>query len=318
MVTSMKGLRGRSLVSIMDLTKDEIYHIFEVTKKFKVNGKIAGFYRILEGKNVALIFEFESTRTRVGFEAAINQLGGNAIYLPAGSLMLAREESWEDTARVLGRIVDCIVIRAHEHETVRKIAKHAGIPVINAATDKDHPTQTIGELFTIWEKKKKLEGLKLVYCGMTRGVCHSLILACPMMGIDITVVYPEVYEIDKEILNRAYEYAKESGSEIVLSHNLLEAVDGADIVYSCILVRGKFVSEGYKGIEEERKINIKAFQVTPEVLDRAKKDVLFMHPGPAYRGIEVTSEVLEGPQSVFWGQVENAFHVKKAILSLIL
>jgi len=314
----MGNLKGRNLLSITDLTKDEIYEIFEVTKKFKVDRKIGETCRLLEGKNIALIFEFESTRTRVGFEAAINQLGGGAIYLPVSSLMLSRGEPWEDTGRVLSRIVDGIVIRAHEHETANKLAKHASVPVINAATNKDHPTQTIGELFTIWEKKKKLEGLKLVYCGMTRAICHSLLLACPMMGIDITVVYPEIYEVDKEVLDRAYKYAKESGSEITLTHNLLEAVDGADVIYSCILVRSKFVSEEYKGAAEEQKINIKAFQVTPEVIDRAKKDVIFMHPGPAYRGLEVTSEVLEGPHSVYWDQVENAFQVKKALLSLIL
>jgi len=310
-------MKGRDLISINDLSKEEIYTFIEAAKQFKVASKLGKkTEKILEGKILAMVYEFESTRTRVGFEAAMAQLGGHAIYLPAHTLMIAKGEPWKDTARVLSRIADGIVVRAHEHETLYEIAKYADVPVISASTNKGHPDQTLGEFLTILEKKGRLEGLKLVYCGMTRGMCHDLLVGCPKVGMDVAIVYPEIYDIDKKILEQAYENAKETGAKVTLTHNLQEAIKDADIVYSCVLLRGKFAPEEVQ--KEESKIDIKAYQVNAEILKKAKDDAIVMHPGPAYRDIEITEDVLEGPRSVFFDQVENAYHMKKAILSLIL
>jgi len=296
-----RSLKGRDLLSIDDLSIEEIETIFNLTRDFKLASGIGRYERILEGKTLGLLFEWASTRTRLGFEVAMAQLG------------------MKDTSRVLSRLVDAIAMRPYKHETVTELAKYADVPVINCSSPKDHPTQGLGELYTILEKKGKLEGLKLAYIGMTRGLFHSLLLGCSKVGMDIAAAYPEVggtaYTPDREVVKRAYEIAEETGSEIVLTHNLSEALKDADVVYACILLRSSLTGE--KTAEEE-KINVKAYQVTPEVLKHAKKDVIFMHPGPAFRNVEMAEEVLEGPQSVVWDQVENAMHVKKAILALLL
>jgi len=310
-----RSLKGRDIISINDLSKEEIYAILDVAKEFKLAGKVGRRERLLEGKNLALIFVYESTRTRIGFEAAMHQLGGDCIYLPVETLMAARGEPWKDTARVLDKLVDGVAVRLFEHETACELAEYAEIPVLNASTPKDHPIQTLGELLTILEKKGRLEGLKLVYNGMTRALCHSLLLACPKLGMDITVSYPEVYSIDEEILKQAEENAKETGAEITLTHNLKEALKGADVVYDCILLRSYLAGEK---VPDEEKIIIDKFKITPELMELAKEDAIFMHPGPIFRGYEVTDEVVEGPKSVVWDEVENAFYVKKAVLALVL
>jgi len=314
-----RSLKGRDLLSLDDLSTEEIETIFNLTRDFKLASGIGRYERILEGKTLGLLFEWASTRTRLGFEVAMAQLGGHAIYMPIEATMASMGELMKDTSRVLSRLVDAIAMRPYKHETVTELAKHADVPVINCSSPKDHPTQGLGELYTILEKKGKLEGLKLAYIGMTRGLFHSLLLGCSKVGMDIAAAYPEVggtaYTPDKEVVKRAYEIAGETGSEIVLTHNLFEAVKDADVVYACILLRSSLTGE--KTAEEE-KINVKAYQVTPEVLKHAKKDAIFMHPGPAFRNVEMTEDVLEGPQSVVWDQVENAMHVKKAILALLL
>ena len=312
---SRRNLRGRDLISINDLSKEEICTVLDVAKDFKLASKLGRRDRPLEGKNLALIFVYESTRTRIGFETAMSQLGGHPIYLPTTTLMVARGEPWKDTARVLSRMVDGIAARLFEDETAYELAKYADIPVINASTPKDHPVQTLGELYTILEKKGRLDGLKLTYCGMTRALCHSLLLACPKLGMDIAIAYPEVYTIDEDILKQAHENAKETGAEITLTHNLLEAMKGSDVVYACVLIRSKLAGEE---VTDEDKIITKKYQITPEVLNHAKDDAIFMHPGPAFRGFEVTDEVMEGPKSVIWDEAENAFHTKKAVLALLL
>jgi ornithine carbamoyltransferase len=312
---SKSSLKGRDLISMNDLSREEISTILEVAKDFKLASRVGRRDRLLEGKNLALIFVYESTRTRVGFEAAMAQLGGHTIYLPTETMMVARGEPWKDTARVLSRIVNGIVARLFEDETAYEVAKYADIPVINASTPKDHPVQTLGELYTILEKKGRLDGLKLTYLGMTRALCHSLLLACPKVGMDIAIAYPDIYALDEKILAQAREYAKETGAEITLTHNLLEAVKDADIVYACILVRSRLAGEK---VAEEQKIDIGQYQITPEVLNHAKEDAIFMHAGPAFRGLEVTDEVMEGPKSVVWDEAENAFHTKKAVLALLL
>ena len=314
-----KGLKGRDLLSTDDLSREEMETVFNLARDFKLAKGIGRHERILEGKTLGLVFEWASTRTRLGFEVAMAQLGGYSIYMPIETTMAAMGEPMKDTSRVLSRLVDAIAIRPFKHETVTELAQHADVPVINCSSSKGHPTQGLGELYTILEKKGRLEGLKLAYLGMTRGLFHELILGCSKVGMDMAAAYPEVggnaYTPDTGVVKRAYEIAEETGSKIVLTHNLLEAIKDADVVYACTLLRSCLTGE--KTVEEE-KINVKAYQVDSEVLKHAKKDAIFMAPGPAYRNVEVTEEVLEGPHSVVWDQVENALHVKKAILALLL
>jgi ornithine carbamoyltransferase len=233
--------------------------------------------------------------------------------------MAAMGEPMKDMGRVLSRLVDAIAMRPYKHETLIELAEYADVPVINCSSTKDHPTQGLGELYTILEKKGKLSGLKLAYVGMTRGLFHSLLLGSAKVGMNIAAAYPDVggaaYTPDKEVVERAHEIAEKTGSEIILTHNLIEAVKDADVVYACVLLRSSLTGE--KSPEEE-KINIRAYQVTSEVMKYAKKDAIFMDPGPAFRNVEVTEEVLEGSQSVIWDEVENALHVKKAVLALLL
>jgi len=312
---SRRSLRGRDILSINDLSREEIYTILEVAKEFKLEGAFGRYERLLEGKNLALIFAYESTRTRIGFEAAMHQLGGDCVYLPIRTMMAARGEPWKDTARVLDRIVDGVAARLLEEEAIYELAEYAEIPVINSSTPTDHPVQTLGELLTILEKKGRLEGLKLTYNGMTRALCHSLLLACPKLGMDIAVSYPEVYTIDEKVLKEAKKNAEETGAKITLTHDLKEAVKDSDVVYDCILMRSYLAGEK---VTDEDKILIQKYQVTDEIMKLAKDDAIFMHPGPAFRGYEVTDEVMEGPQSVVWDEVENAFYAKKAVLALVL
>ncbi len=312
-------LKGRDLLTIDDLSSEEIETIFNLTRNFKLASKISKHERILEGKTLGLVFEWASTRTRLGFEVAMGQLGGQSIYMQTETTMAAMGEPMKDMDRVLSRLVDAIAMRPYKHETVVELAEYADVPVINCSSSKDHPTQGLGELYTILEKKGKLSGLKLAYVGMTRGLFHSLLLGCPKVGMNIAAAYPDVggaaYTPDKDVVKRAHEIAKTTGSEIVLTHNLLEAVKDADVVYACILLRSSLTGE--KSPEEE-KINVRAYQVTSEALKHAKKDAIFMDPGPAFRNVEVAEEVLEGPQSVVWDEVENALHVKKAVLAMLL
>lgn len=310
-----RSLRGRDLLSMADLSGDEIVALLEVAKGFKVEGRFGRLDRPLEGRNLGLVFVYESTRTRTGFEAAMAQLGGHAIYMPTERLMVARGEPLKDVARVLDRIVDGVAVRLFKHEEALEFADYCSIPVINASTPKDHPTQALGELLTVWERKGRLDGLKLAYVGMTRALCHALLLACPKVGMDFSVAYPEVYQIDEEILAEARRCASETGASITLTHNLKEALEGADVVYACILIRSKLAGEEISG---EDKIIIDRFQVNEETMKYAKDDAIFMHPGPIFRGFEVTDGVVEGPQSVVWDEVENAFYAKKAVLASIL
>jgi ornithine carbamoyltransferase len=312
-------LKGRDLVSTDDLSRQEMETIFNLAREFKLSRSMGKHERVLEGKTLGLVFEWASSRTRLGFEVAMSQLGGSSIYMATETTMAAMGEPMKDTSRVLSRLVDAIALRPFKHETVIEFVEHADVPVINCSSSKGHPTQGLGELYTVLERKRKFEGLKLAYVGMTRGLFHELLLACPKVGMNITAAYPDVgggaYTPDKEIVKRSHEIAEETGSEIVLTHDLLEAVKDADAVYASTLLRSSLTGEK---TAEEGKINIAAYQVSSEVLKYAKKDVILMAPGPTYRNVEVTEEAFEGPKSVVWDQVENALYVKKAILALLI
>ncbi len=278
-----------------------------------LKGSGKGVRKPLAGKNVAMIFQKPSTRTRVSFEVAVQHLGGHAIVLDWSQLQLGRGETVADTARVLDRYVDGIVARVFAQGDLEELARYAEAPVINALSDLYHPCQVVCDLYTVWERRGSLEGLKLAYVGDGNNVCNSLFIGCSKMGMDISVACPEEYKPYGGAVNWALENARESGSKVEITDEPPKAVKGAHIVYTDI-----FVS---MGAEAERQRRLQAFlpkyQVNSELFKYAAEEALFMHCLPVHRGEEVTAEVMDGPRSIVWDQAENRLHTAKALLSLI-
>ncbi len=311
----MFRIRGKHLLSIADLTAEELRGILELTKELKAR-YYAGerIIPLLRGKSLAMIFEKPSTRTRVSFELAMYQLGGYALYLRPGEIHLGKRESLADTARVLSRYVDGIMARVYKHETLVEMAKYSSVPVINGLSDLEHPCQAIADMFTIWEKKGRLKGVKLAFVGDgSDNVLHSLLLAAAKLGVDIRIGTAKGYEPKKEILKIAEEEAARSGAQIEIVYDPVEAVKGVDVVYTDV-----WVSMGQEAEAEKRIRDLQGFQVNAELMKHAKEDAIFMHCLPAHRGQEVTDEVIDGKWSVVWDQAENRLHAQKAILALLL
>jgi len=269
--------------------------------------------RILSGKSIILLFQKPSTRTRVSFEVAINQLGGYTIYLGWNEAQLGRGETIEDTARVLSRYVDGIVARVFHQSDLEKMARYASIPIVNALSDLYHPCQVISDLYTIWEKKGSLRDLKLAYIGDGNNVCNSLLIGCSKMGVNIAVACPPGYEPYEEALKRALENAKRSSSSVELFNDPIEAVKDADIIYT-----DTFVSMSMEDEQEKRlRIFLPKFQVTSKLFTYAAEGALFMHCLPAHRNEEVADDVIDGARSIVWDQAENRLHTAEAIMTHI-
>lgn len=304
-------LYNRDLLSINDLTVEDIENIFKFTDFLKTEeGKS---HKPLVGKSVALYFEKPSTRTRVSFEVGVFQLGGQAIYLDSKSLQISRGETLADTARVLSRYVNCIVARTLKDETVRELARYADIPVINALTNIEHPCQALGDIYTVKEKLGTYRGVKFSYIGDGNNVANSLLLITSKLGINFSIASPNGYEVKEEIKNTAIKYAEESGATIEFYNSPEAAVKNADIIYTDV-----WVSMGDEAEEEKRNRDFQNFRVDSGLLKLAKPTVKVMHCLPAIRGKEITDDVMDGPNSIIFDQAENRLHVQKAILSLIL
>jgi ornithine carbamoyltransferase len=300
----------RHLLTVQDLKNREIDEILNEAKKLKVRWKKERKrLNLLEGKTLALLFEKPSTRTRVSFELAITQLGGNALFLKKDELQLGRGETIADTAKVLSRYVDFICARVFSHKTLEELAKHASIPVINALSDFAHPCQILGDLLTIKEEFKKLAGLRLAYIGDGNNVCNSLLIACTKVGIDIAIACPQGYEPAIRAVKWAAQNRGESGSRIEIYENPAKAAKEAHIIYT-----DTWVSMGNEAEREQRLRAFRHYQVNASLAKHAKKGWIFMHCLPAHRGEEVTEEIIDGPNSVVWDQAENRLHVQKAIL----
>lgn len=306
-------MKGKSLVEIQDLSLEEIYQIFELSSSLKLKLLSGEPHRLLEGKTLGMIFAKPSTRTRVSFEVGIYQLGGIGMYFGPNDLQLKRGETIADTARVLSRYLNGIMIRTFSHQDVIDLAKYASIPVINGLTDLHHPCQVLADLFTILEKKRKLEGLKLAYVGDGNNMAHSLLQGCSKVGMDIAIATPKGYEPQKEIVNQAIENAKYFNSKVEVFENPIDAVRNADIVYTDV-----WASMGQEAEAEERRKKFVPYQVNSELVKYAKDDYLFMHCLPAHRGEEVTDEVADSPNSVIFDEAENRLHVQKAIMALVM
>lgn len=302
-------MKGKDLLSISDLSGEDINLLMSDTMVMKASGWLSS----LSGKTLALLFEKPSLRTRVSFEVAIRQLGGQVIYLSPAEVGLGKRESVADVARVLNRYVDAIVSRTFSHNTLKVLAKNADVPVINALSDREHPCQILADMFTIYEKKGRLEGLTLAYIGDGNNIANSLLLAAALVGLNFRIASPKGYRINENILNTAKSYAADSGSKIVLTENPTRAVINADIIYTDV-----WTSMGQEEELKKRQQAFAGYQVNSKLFALAREDAIFMHPLPAHRGEEVAEGILDSPASVVFDQAENRMHLTKALLVSIL
>lgn len=307
-------MKGKNLVSINDLSREEVTQILEIAEIIKLRHYSHEEQPLLKGKVLGMIFQKPSLRTRVSFEIAMIQLGGQAIYLGPGDIKLGEREATKDIARVLSRYVSGIMARTFSHEIILELAKHSSVPVINGLSNLLHPCQVLGDLLTIKEKKGRLSNLKLVYIGDGgNNVAHSLLFGSVKVGMDIVLAVPPGYEPKEEIVNLANEDAKKIGSRIEIIQDPKEAIDGADIIYTDV-----WTSMGFEEESEIRKDVFKPYQINQDLVNKAKDDVIILHCLPAHRGEEITDEVIDGPHSVVIDQAENRLHVQKGILALLL
>jgi len=295
----------KHLISIADLSNEEILDILNVAEDLKekrLRGKVTD---LLKNKSLAMIFEKSSTRTRVSFEVGMADLGGHSLYLNYRDIQIGRGETVADTARVLSGYVHGITARVNRHDTVKQLAEHATVPVINALSDKEHPCQILADLLTIQEYKNRLVGLKYAWIGDGNNVCNSAILGCAIVGMDITVACPEGYEPDDDIVAQA----REMGGNVTITNDPLEAAKDADVLYTDV-----WISMGDEDEREKRMQDLANYQINSELVGLAKHDAIVMHCLPAHRGEEITAEILDGPHSVVFEQAENRMHAQKALL----
>jgi ornithine carbamoyltransferase len=308
------SLHGRDLLSVADLSRDDVERVFgratELKREFLATRRHAA--PPLTGRTLAMLFQKPSLRTRVTFEAGMNQLGGHAIYLTEDVVMGARE-SVRDVARNLERFVDAIVARTGPHEVVEALASQASIPVINGLTLREHPCQALADLFTIHERFGSTEGRVLAFVGDGNNVYHSLALLGAMLGMEVRLAHPADYGPNPRIVERAEEIAKGTGARLEFGRNPAKVVRGADIVYT-----DAWTSMGQEAEAEARRDAFADYRVDDALLDAAGPDAVAMHCLPAHRGEEITSSVMDGPRSVIWEQSENRLHVQKALLVEIL
>ena len=307
------NMQGKSLIDINHLSLEEIYQIFDLSKTLKEKQNTGEPHKLLEGKTLGMIFSKPSTRTRISFEVGIYQLGGMGMYFNQNDLQLKKSESVSDTAKVLSRYLNGIMIRTFEHQDVIDLAKHGSIPVINGLTDLHHPCQVLTDLFTILEKRRTLSGLKLVYIGDGNNMAHSLLHGCSKVGMDITIASPSGYLPLKSIVDESKINAKYMGSKIEITEDPIKAVSAADIIYTDV-----WASMGQEKEAAERRKNFIKYQVNNKLVKNAKNDYIFMHCLPAHRGEEVTDEICDSPNSVIFDEAENRLHVQKAIMALVM
>ncbi|MGH2701425.1 MAG: ornithine carbamoyltransferase [Actinomycetota bacterium] len=302
----------RDYLSVDDLSVDELADLLAEAAKMK--SKPASYQSILAGKQIAMIFEKPSTRTRVSFEAGINSLGGRAIVLRADELQLGRGETIEDTGRVLSRYVDAIVVRTFGQERLERLAAGASVPVVNALSDRCHPCQALADLLTIQEQRgKKLKGTSLAYIGDGNNVTHSLLLAGAKMGMEVRVATPEDYAPAPEVVVRAKEIAAHTGGKVIVTDFVPEAAGGAQVLYTDV-----WTSMGQETETEARLKVFEPYRIDAEVVGMAARDVIVMHCLPAHRGEEIAAEVMDGDLAVVWDQAENRLHTQKALLANLL
>lgn len=299
----------KDLISISDFSRDEILELFSLARSLKKKQKESVEHNLLPKKTLAMLFEKPSLRTRVTFEVGIKQLGGQAIYLAPQDIQMGKRESVSDVARNLSRWVDGIMARTFSHETILNLAKNASVPVINGLSELEHPCQALADFFTIWERKRKLQEIKLSFIGDGNNVCNSLLLASAILGTHMIVVSPKGYEPNPQVLKKALWFARESKAKLEILRDPYEAVEEADVVYTDV-----WASMGQEKEAEKRAKIFANYQVNEKLLSCAKEGVFVMHCLPAHRGQEITDDVLDGSNSIVLDQAENRLHIQKAIM----
>ncbi|MCJ7464333.1 MAG: ornithine carbamoyltransferase [Thermoplasmata archaeon] len=302
----------RDIISVMDM-KDDFEDILASAVKMKKEPKKGSKQDVLKGKVLGMVFEKPSLRTRISFEVGMTQLGGKAVYIGPDEVSIGKRESVSDVANVLSRYVNAIMYRAFSNQTMRELAKHASVPVINGLDDLEHPCQCAADLLTVMEKKGKLKGLQLVYVGDGNNVCNSLLLGCALTGMNMRAATPKDFKPNADILAKAQEIAKGKGGRIETLSNPYQAVEGADVIYT-----DTWVSMGQEAEKQAREKLFLPYQVNDKLAEKANKDYIFLHCLPAHRGLEVSAEVIDGPHSVVFDEAENRMHAQKAILVAVL
>jgi ornithine carbamoyltransferase len=302
-------LKGRSLTRVADWSSSELLQVLDLADDLKRRQQAREEHQLLAGRSLGMIFQKPSTRTRVSFEVGMYQLGGTALYLAAGDLQLGRGETIKDTAHVLSRYLDGIMIRTFEQADVEELAAHASIPVINGLTDSAHPCQALADVMTIRERFGRLEGLRVVYLGDGNNVCASLMVASAKLGIDFVVATPSGYRPEDD----AVRIAREEGGRVELTEDPRSAAEGADVLYTDV-----WTSMGQDEEREQRLGDLGGYGIDAGLVARANDDAIVLHCLPAHYGEEITEEVLYGPRSAVWDQAENRLHAQKALLALVI
>ncbi len=305
----------QDLISLHDLTSEEVNNLLKLGLKLKKELKAGIPHPLLKGKSLGMIFTKSSTRTRVSFEVGMTQLGGYPLFLSSNDIQLGRGETIHDTAKVLERYLDGIMIRTYSHQDVLDLAKYADIPVINALTDLLHPCQVLADLMTAYEHKGCLEGLKFAYIGDGNNMAHSIMYGCAKAGLDCAIATPADlrYTCDDEVVSNARDDFKKSGRELIITNDPVEAIRNADIVYT-----DTWVSMGMEAEKEERQKLFTPYRVDKKLCENAKDDYIFMHCLPAYRGFEVTEDIIDGSHSVIFDEAENRLHAQKAVMAELM
>ena len=302
-------LKGRSFTRVADWSRDELESVLDFADDLKQRQARREEHHLLPGRTLAMIFQKPSTRTRVSFEVGMTQLGGHALYLAAGDLQLGRGETLKDTATVLSRYVDGIMIRTFDQADVEELATHASIPVINGLTDISHPCQALADVMTIRERLGRIEGVRVAYLGDGNNVCASLMVACAKLGAPFVAASPEGYEVWPE----AVELARETGGEVELTTDARAAAVGADVLYTDV-----WTSMGQEEERERRLRDLAGFGIDAELVGLANDDAIVLHCLPAHYGEEITEDVLYGPRSAVWDEAENRLHAQKALLARVI
>lgn len=300
---------NKHLLTLHDWSTEEILDTLDLADKLKYEQKNGIEHHLLKGKTLGMIFTKSSTRTRVSFEVGMYQLGGSALFLSSNDIQLGRGETIYDTANVLSRFLDGIMIRTYAQSDVEDLARFGQIPIINGLTDLVHPCQILADFQTIREHKGKLKGLKLAYIGDGNNMAHSLMYGGAKVGMDIAIATPKQYECDPEVVKNALSDAMATGTKITLTNDPVEAIKDADVVYA-----DTWVSMGQEAEKAEKLKVFGPYQIDAELFSHAKNDAIFLHCLPAYRGYEVTEDVIDGPNSVIFDEAENRLHAQKAVM----